>query len=288
MHKFIFFKLIMESYRQWIDDRASRLGAALAYYTIFSVAPLFIIAVAVSAFFLGEAASKGHLAQVLQDTVGQQAATAIQDIVKNASRPRTGIIASAVGLVLLLYGASNIFIQLRGSLDTIWNLPPKTSSTWLGFFLNYIISLAVVIMVGFLLFVSAFLTTAISVVGHWFSDLLPFSAILFALINHVASFALVTALFALIYKYIPDARVNWRPVWVGALMSSFLFAIGKWALAFYLSRGSVTNAYGAAGSLVVLLIWVNYSSQIFFFGAEFAEAYAKHKGLKITRRSENQ
>lgn len=276
----------MEAYRQWVDDRASRLGAALAYYTIFSVAPLFIIAVAVAALFLGESASKGHLAQVLDETVGRQAATAIQDIVKNASRPRVGILASIAGLVLLLYGASNIFVQLRDSLDAIWNLPPKASRSWIGFFLNYILSLIVVILVGFLLIVSATLTAAISVVGHWFSDLLPFSAILFALINHVASFAMVTVLFALIYKYIPDAKVNWRPVWVGALMSSFLFAIGKWALAFYLSRGSVTNAYGAAGSLVVLLIWVNYSSQIFFFGAEFAEAYVKHKGLKITRRSE--
>jgi len=275
-------KLAKETFKEFSIDRASRHGAALAYYAIFSIAPLFIIAVAVCAFFLGEAASQGHLAKVLHEIVGPKTAQTIQEIVKNAARPGAGIVATVLGFIVLAYGATNIFVQLKDSLNAIWNLPHKPATTWLGFFLSYIFAFLVVIIVGVLLLASAAITATITYIGTWFSDWLPGGTLVWSMLNHLTSFVLILVVFSLLYKFVPDAKVGWAPVWAGGALASFLFVIGKWALGLYLARSTVTSAYGAAGSLVVLLIWIYYSAQIFFLGAEFAQVYAEYTGCKIT------
>jgi membrane protein len=280
-----FFKMIRMAAREWSNDNAQRLGAALAYYTVFSIAPLLLITIAVVGFVLGPAAAKGQVADVIKSTTGDRTAGMIQTMIASADKPRSGIIATLLGLVMLIFGALGVFTQLKSALNTVWDVGPKPNPGIKYYILTYLFSFGMVLGIGFLLLVSLIITTALSAIGAYFHNLLPGGAILWHIVNIVVSFGVIILLFAMLFKYLPDVTIRWKDVWVGAIFTAALFTAGKWALGLYLSRGTVSSAYGAAGSLAVLLVWVYYSAQILFFGAEMTQVWANTHGSQIVPKS---
>lgn len=268
--------ILKETAKEWSDDDAPRLGAALAFYTLFSIAPMLIILVSVLGMVLGEEASRGQLFHQIDKLVGRQGAEAIQSMIANASQPGRGTFATVVGFITLFVGATGVFAQLQEALNKVWNVPPRPISAIKNFFKERVLSFAMVLGIGFLLLVSLVLSAAVAAVGDLLADLIH-PAVLHV-INFVFSFAMTTVLFALIYKYIPDVKVEWHDVWVGAAVTAFLFSVGRFLIGLYLGRSSVSSSYGAAGSLVVVLMWVYYASQILFFGAEFTQVWARRRG----------
>jgi membrane protein len=274
-----FGRLLADAVKQWLGDNAPRLGAALAYYTVFSIAPLLVIAVAIAGFVFGEEAAKGQVYTTMQGLVGETGALAIQGMMEQASKARaTGITATILGFVTLLLGASGVFGQLKGALNTIWNVEGRAGGTVKSFLVDRLFSLAMVLSVGFLLLVSLVISTMLAALAAYAERLVPLTAEFWQLVNAVVSFGVVTLLFALLFKEVPDTDVQWRDVWIGALFTAVLFTIGKFLIGLYLGRGTVGSVYGAAGSLVIVLLWVYYSAQILFFGAEFTQVFARRYG----------
>ena len=274
-------QLLKAASKDWVEDKAPRLGAALAYYTVFSLAPLMLIVIAVAGFFFGQEAAQNQLVGQLRGMVGQQGAEALQSMIQNASKPSHGIVASIVGFAILLFGASGVFGQLQDSLNTIWEVKPKPGRGIWGFIKSRFLSFAMVLGIGFLLLVSLVLTAVLAAVGGMFEGVFGEMQFLFQAFNFLLSFAVITVLFAMIFKLLPDAEIAWRDVWVGAIITALLFTVGKILIGLYLGRGSATSAFGGAASLVVLLIWIYYSAQILFFGAEFTQVYAARFGSKV-------
>lgn len=272
------FKRVIED---WIEDKALRLSAALAYYSIFSLAPLLVIAIGIAALVMGRDAATGQLYGELKNYVGAAPADALQSMVQSANKPAQGILATVIGFATLLLGASGVFGQLKEALNTIWEVEEKAHAGFLGMLRGKLLNFGMVLVIGFLLLVSLGLTTAIAGLNHRLATVLPMPTFLWSAIGFVLSFGIVTALFALIFKVLPDARVGWRDVWVGAILTALLFEVGKTGLSWYLGRESTANAYGAAGSIVLLLLWVYYTSCILFFGAEFTQVYAHDRGRVI-------
>jgi len=266
--------LTKEAVTQWSDDFAPSMGAAIAYYTIFSIAPLLVIAIAVAGFFFGQDAASGAIFAQLRGLIGDEGATAIQGLVKSASEPGKGLFAAAAGIVTLLLGATTVFGELQSDLDRIWDAPKQENSGIWGMIHARLLSFGMILGIGFLLLVSLILSAALSAVSKfwdsWFED---WEFVLQA-INFLVSFGIVTGLFAMIYKILPRTRIAWSDVWVGAAVTSALFWIGKYLIGLYIGRASVASSFGAAGTIVVLIVWVYYSAQIFFLGAEFTRAYA--------------
>jgi membrane protein len=275
------FDLIKESFKGWKDDGALDLGAALAYYTIFSLAPLLLIVTAVAGLVWGREAVQGQLVGQMRGIVGTQGAEAIQTMVANAGRHGSGVLATILGLVTILFGATGVFVQLQSALDRIWNVEPKPGAGIWSFIRTRMISFGMVLGIGFLLLVSLVVTAAVAALGQWATGLLPGGEMLVNILTFVVSFALITLLFAMIYKVLPDVEIAWRDVWIGAAVTALLFTIGKFLIGLYLAHSTVASTYGAAGSLVVLLLWIYYSSQILFLGAEFTEVYATRYGSRI-------
>jgi membrane protein len=273
--------LLKETFASWSEDKAPRLAAALAYYTLFSIAPLVIIAIAVAGLAFGDEAARGQLDDQIRNTVGPKAAEAIQDMVRNASRPSHGILASVIGVLTLLFGAAGVFGQLKDALNTIWEVAPAPGRSFWGMVKDRFLSFAMVLVIGFLLMVSLVVSAALSGVSKYMAGMLPTVSWLGPVLDFVISLAVFTGLLALIYRVLPDAKIAWRDVRIGAFMTALLFAIGKILIGLYLGRSTVASAYGAAGSLVVLLLWVYYSAQILFFGAEFTQVYATRYGSRI-------
>lgn len=273
--------MIKETFSEWSDDKASRLAAALSYYTIFSIAPLLIIAIGVAGLVFGHEAAMNQLMGQIRGMVGEDGAQVIQTILQNASKTTSGIVATVVGGVTLLIGASGAFGQLQDSLNTIWEVKPKKGRGVKGMVRDRFLSFSMVLFIGFLLLVSLLLTAVLAGIGKYLSDLLPMSAAVLQAMNFGVSLTVTAILFALIFKVLPDAIVRWRDVWVGALVTALLFSLGRFLIGLYLGRASIGSAYGAAGSLVVLLLWVYYSAQILFLGAEFTQVYAKRFGEAI-------
>ena len=258
------------------------LGASLAYYTVFSLAPLLIISIAIAGFVLGDEAARGKVFEQLHHLIGEQGGKATEAMVESAgSKPTTGIIASITGVITLLVGASGVFGQLQSSLNIMWEVEPKPGRGVLGFIKNRFLSFGFILVVGFLLLVSLMLSAAITFLAQSIGGLVSGMEILAHLLNFALSFGVVTALFALMFKFLPDAVIAWKDVWLGAAITAVLFTVGKFGLGFYLGASSVASAYGAAGSLIVLLLWVYYSSQIFFFGAEFTQVWANRFGSHV-------
>jgi membrane protein len=249
------------------------MGAALAYFTVFSLAPLLLIAVSIAGLIFGEKAAHGQMAAEIENAVGPTVANAIQEILKHAHDSGGSTTASVVGLVLLLFGASGVFVQLQSSLNAIWDVEPKAFNLR-AFIRHRLLTFAMVLGIGFLLLVSLVINTAISAMGNY---LAPQQTAVAQGINQLLSFAVITLLFALIFRVLPDRSIAWEDVWVGAAFTSLLFVTGKYLLGLYLARGSVTSAYGAAGSLVVILVWVYYASQILLFGAQFTQVYTTQR-----------
>jgi membrane protein len=272
---------IKETVKDWSDDKAARLAAALAYYSLLSLAPLLVIATAVVGFFFGSEAARGRVAGELGGVVGGPAAQGVQSIVASAQSPSAGVVGTIVGVVTLFIGASGVFGELQASLNTVWEVEPKPDRGILGALKDRFLSFTMVLGVAFLLLVSLLLSSALSALGGYFAGALPGGEALWQVINFVFSLGVVTVLFALIFKYIPDAKIEWRDVWLGAAVTAVLFTIGKFLLGLYIGKAAVGSAYGAAGSIIALVVWVYYAAQILFVGAEFTQVQAKRRGKEI-------
>ena len=272
--------LVKTTFSEWTQDNAARLAAALAYYTIFSVAPLLVITIAIAGLALGSEVAQGQIVAQLRGLLGQQGAELIQGMIKSANKPTAGIVATAVSLITLLLGATGVFGELQSALNTIWNVKPKPQNGLILFALSRFWSLTMVLGIGFLLLVSLVLSAALSGIGAWMQGYVGEMAFIAQLINITLSFIVTTVLFALIYKLLPDLKIAWRDVWVGAVITALLFSIGRILIGFYLGNSAIGSSYGAAGSLVVVLVWVYYSAQILFLGAEFTQVYARTVGSR--------
>jgi membrane protein len=278
-------KLFKHSAQEWSEDHASRLAAAVAYYTIFSLAPLMVIVIAVAGLIWQRSLVQQHLMGQVQGLVGAQGAGFIETLVASKGTVGQGIIASVAGVIALLFGALGAFSELHDSLNAIWDVEEKKVS---GFFNNLkkaikdrMLSFTVIIGIGFLLLVSLVISTALSAFQGTLGNLLAFPPVVLQIINIAISVLVVTVLFALMFKVLPDAKIAWRDVWWGALMTAILFTIGKTLIGLYLGQSNVASSYGAAGSLIVVLLWVYYSAQILFFGAELTQVYANEFGSRI-------
>ena len=273
-----YFNLFKQAFTEFGEDKAQRLGAALAYYTIFSLAPLLLIAIAIAGLVFGREAAQGEIFGQLSGVLGPQAAEAVQGMVKSAAKPKSGTIATIIGIVTLLFGAAGVFGQLKDALNTIWNVEPKKSGGIMTMIKDRFLSFAMVFGTGFLLLVSLVLDSAVAAAGHFLGNRLPGGEALWQGVQLILSLAVVTLLFALIFRYLPDIHPAWRDVWFGAVFTAVLFVVGKFALGLYFGKSAVGSSYGAAGSLVLLLLWVYYSAQILFLGAEFTQVYARTHG----------
>jgi membrane protein len=272
-------ELLKTAGAEWLEDKAPRMGAALAYYTIFSLAPLLVITVAVAGMVFGQDAAEGRIVGELQGLVGPEGGKVIQTMLVNASQGNDGIIATIVGVVVLLVGAMGVFGELQDSLNTIWEVQPRPGRGVWGIIHDRLLSFAMVLGVAFLLLVSLVVSAALaalgSLLGEWQASFIGQG------VNLVVSFAVITLLFAMIYRFLPDARTAWKDVWLGAALTALLFSIGKFLIGLYLGHSTIGSTYGAAGSLAVLLVWLYYSTQIFLFGAELTQVYANHYGSRI-------
>jgi membrane protein len=273
-------ELVKESFSEWQKDKASRLAAALAYYTAFSIAPLLLLTITVAGMVLGEQAAQGTIFAQLQGLLGPEAAGFFQSAVAHSREPGANTISAVVGLATLVWSASNVFGQLQDALNTIWEVKPKPAGV-VGAVKRRIVPLSMLLGFGFILLVSLLLSAGLSAVSTLLGDALPGSNLLWEIINNIVSFIVITLLFAAIFKVLPDVEIRWNDVWIGALVTSALFIVGKTLIGLYLGHASVGSTYGAAGSLLVFLVWVYYSAQILFFGAEFTQVYARQRGSRI-------
>ena len=266
---------LKETFADWNKHEAPRLGAALAFYTILSLSPLVILVVALVGLFFDRSTAQTHILNQVQGMIGAEGGKAVESMLANAHKPSSGILGTIVGLLTLLFGASGVFGELRSAMNKIWEVPPKeTSGVW-GMLRERFFSFGMVLSIGFLLMVSLVLSTALAAIGKFFGGILPVPASVLAIANFLFSFLAIAVLFALIFKFVPETKIPWRDVRVGAIATALLFTIGKTLIGLYLGKASVGSAYGAAGSLIVVIVWVYYSAQIFFFGAEFTHVYAK-------------
>ena len=275
------FGMLKEAFKDWNEDNAPRLGAALSYYTIFSISPLLLISIAVAGLFFGQEAAQGGIVAQMRGLVGQGAAEAIQGMIASSREPVPGVMATLLGTVALLFGAGGAFNELRAALDVIWEIPPRKTGGIVAIVHDRLASFGMVLVVGFLLLVSLVLSAGIS--AFEVKGTFPGSGMVLQVLNNGVSLAVITVLFALIFKYLPDAHppVAWKDIWAGAFVTALLFTLGKYGIGLYLGRSSIGSAYGAAGSLVLLLVWVYYSAQILFFGAELTQVYARRHGSRL-------
>ena len=261
----------------WYEDRAQRLGAALAYYTIFALTPGLIIVIAVTGFLMGRDAELQIVGQI-RELIGEQGATAIESTIRSARTESLGVTGTALALIPLVFGLWGLFGELQDGLNTIWGVRPKAGRGVIDIVKERFWSFAMVVGIGFLLLVSLAMSAWLVAVGTYFGGLLPAPAAALETLNFVVSFAVITVLFAMTFKLLPDVRIAWRDVWLGAGVTALLFTAGKFAIGLYLGKSSVASAYGAAGSLVVIVVWVYYSAQILLFGAEFTKVWTKWRG----------
>jgi len=274
--------------QSWIKDNAARLGAALSYYTIFALPPLFVIIIFIRSLWLEERAVRSGLLEEVGGLIGKQGAQAIQSTLSATNPQSTGLMASIIAIGTLILTATGLFIELQNDLNTIWGVEAKPGQGIWGFIKNRLLSFAMVVGIGFLLLVSLVVSAALAAIGKYFAALAPGLNFLWTLVNWVVSFGVITVLFAMIFKVLPDVRIAWRDVWIGAGLTSLLFTAGKTLLGLYLGRNSTVTAYGAAGSLVLILLWVYYSAQILFFGAEFTRAFANRFGVHLRPKAHAQ
>jgi membrane protein len=270
--------LFKATFTEWTDDKAPQLGAALAYYTVFSLAPLLLVLISVFSLAVGKQNAQNQVKQQVSQFMDKNGAEVVSGVVEtNAKKKSAGVIGTVVGVVIGLFGASGVFGQLQDALNTIWGVKAKPTKGIMGYLKARFVSFAMVGGVFFLLVVSLTVSTMIAGMKHW----LPGGATLATLVSIPINLVVITALFSMIFKYLPDAKIGWRDVWVGAALTTLLFIIGKWALGLYLGSGSAGSAYGAMGALISTLVWIYYSAQILLFGAEFTQVYANRYGSHI-------
>ncbi len=281
-------QLLSETVDDWYNDGAPRLGAALAFYTIFSLTPLLIVVLAIASLAFGREAAEGQLVWQIQGVVGRRGAEVIQAVVQSARQPAAGSIATALSVLVLLFGATTAVAELRAALNQVWDVPQTSVQSIRHGVVNLLrerfFALVLVVGVGILLLASLFVNAWVSALGSRFGEYLPLSETTLQLVNFAVSFVVITVLFAAIYKIVPDVEIGWGDVAVGAAFTSLLFSISKIFIGMYLGRSGLASAYGAAGSLVLLLVWIYYSAQIFFLGAEFTQVYANRYGSRLQSR----
>ena len=274
-------ELLKETFSEWNKDKASRLAAALAYYTVFSLAPLLIIVIAIAGSVFGEEAARGAIVGQIQGLVGRAGAEVIQAAIQNASKPAEGTIASIISVIVLIFGASGVFAELQDALNTVWEVQPKPGRGVFNVIRNRFLSFSMVLGIGFLLLVSLVMSAILAALVNFVGNAVPGVSVLLQLVNFIFSFVVTTLLFGLIYKVLPDVKIAWSDVWIGAAITSLLFSIGRFLLGMYLGNSSFGSTYGAASSLVIILAWVYYAAQILFLGAEFTQVYARRYGSQI-------
>jgi membrane protein len=273
------FSLFREAVSSWIDDYAPSMGAAIAYYSVFSLAPLLLIVIAVAGAIFGRDAVQGEIVTQLDGLIGREGAEAVQGLIKAASEPARGLVASILGSVMLLIGATTVFAELQGALDRIWHVPEreKPQGVW-AVLRARVFSFGMILGLAFLMMVSLTVSAAVSGLNTTIGGLMPGFEVLVQVINLAVSLSLSTLLFAMIFKYMPTAKIAWNDVWIGAIVTAVLFEIGKFAIGLYIGKSGMTETFAAAGAGVVLLIWVYYAAQIFLLGAEFTKVYANAHG----------
>jgi membrane protein len=274
-------QLAKQSFSAWSEDYASSMGAALAYYTLFSLAPLLLLVISVAGLVFGADAAQGQVVAQLGGLLGKEGATAVEGLLKSASHPGKSLMASIVSIVTLIIGATSTFAELQSDLDRIWRAPAaaKPAGIW-GLVRTRLLSFGLIVSIGFLLLVSLVVSAGLAAFGKWYGAWLPGWVITLEIVNQAVSLAFVTALFALMYRILPSVRVAWSDVWRGAFATAVLFTVGKFLIGLYVGKAGVASGFGAAGSIVVLLVWVFYSAQIFLLGAEFTWLYAHSHGSK--------
>ena len=282
--------LLKLSYQGWKEDKASRLSAALAYYTIFSLAPMLLIIISVTGLFWQRDVVQSQIMNQIEGLVGSEGRTFVSDLLSSASNPARGIFATIVGVITLLFGALGVFNELHNALNTIWEVKEEEPKGFVESIkkvvFNRLLSFTMSLGIGFLLLVSLVISAGLSAVQETIGNAIPVSEIILQIVNLIISIGVITVLFALIFKYLPDAEIAWRDVWLGAFVTSILFSLGKFLIGLYLGNSAVASSFGAAGSLVLLLIWIYYSAQILLFGAEFTQVYANNYGSKIVPEGE--
>ena len=265
----------------WIDDYAPSMGAALSYYTVFSLAPMLLIVISVAGMVFGAEAARGEIFGQLRGLMGADAAKTVEDLLTSVSEPREGIAATVIGLVLLLVGATSVFGELQDALDRIWRAPARDrSGGFLGLVRARLLSFGMILGIAFLLMVSLVLGAATAALGKWWSGAFGSWEVLAQSVNIVLGFAVTTVGFAMIYKLMPRVKVQWRDVWLGAAVTALLFTIGRFLIGLYIGKSGIASGFGAAASLIVIFVWVYYSAQIFLLGAEFTWIYARTFGSK--------
>ncbi len=275
---------------RWNDDHAAQLGGSLAYYAIFAIGPLLLIAISVAGLVFGHDAAQNQIITTLRSYIGSAGAEAIQQIVVRSAVASHGVIGTIVGVVILVFGATALFGQLDDALNLIWRVEPSKEAGWKVYLRQRFLSLTMVLGTGFLLLVSLLISTALTVLGKFFSDRLPGGAVLWHGINFLLSLVVISVVFGLIFKILPRGiKISWSDVWRSALATGVLFTVGKFLLGLYIEKGQVGSAYGAAGSLIGVLVWIYYASQILFFGAELTQVYAQRFGSRAPgRKNESQ
>ena len=266
--------LLKKTYSQWSDRQAPRLGASVAFYSILSFAPLLVLITALIAVVFGHESAQGALINEARGLIGERGADTVQTLLKNAQKPSSGVFASLMAFVTLLFGASGVFSELQDALNVMWDVKSQTASGFIGMIRQRLFSFGMVLFVGFLLLVLLILSAGLAYIGRSFGQLVTMLPLVMQTINFVVSFAVIAGLFGLMFKCVPAATIPWKAVLVGAVGTALLFTIGKQLLGLYLGKASVGSTYGAAGSLVAV-VWIYYSAQIFFFGAEFTHVYAE-------------
>jgi len=266
--------ILRQTFSEWNEHEAPRLAAALSFYTILSLAPLVILIVAVVALAFGRSSAQEQILNQVQGMVGQEGAATVKTMIENADKPASGTVASIIGLITLLFGASGVFGELRSALDKIWGTKAENASGVVGMIRQKFFSFGMVLSIGFLLLVSLVLSAGLAAAGKFLGGILSVPTVVLTVINVLVSFSAIAVLFALIFKYVPEAKIAWKDVWAGAIGTAVLFTLGKFLIGIYLGKAAVGSAYGAAGSLIVIIVWVYYSSMIFFFGAEFTHVLA--------------
>ncbi|MFN2456635.1 MAG: YihY/virulence factor BrkB family protein [Chitinophagaceae bacterium] len=275
-------KVLKESFTGFSDDKVIKLSGALAYFTVFSLGPMLIVIIFFADLFWGREAIEGTVYGQIRGFVGHEAAQQLQEIIKNASLSSTGTATAIVGFITLLIGATTVFAEIQDSINSIWGLKAKPKKGWLKMILDRLLSFSVVVSLGFLLLVSLVINGLIEAFSNRLLRVFPDVAVVVVyIINLVLTFGVITMLFAIIFKVLPDAKIKWKDVMMGAMVTAVLFMIGKFGITFYIGRSDVGSTYGTAGSLVIILLWIYFSSMILYFGAEFTKAYSANYGSQI-------
>jgi membrane protein len=275
---------LAETYGEWSKDNAMTLGAALAFYTTFSMAPLLIIIIAVFGFIFGETSVQAEIIKRVQELIGEQGANAVRSLIQAAYRPGSGFWATIIGIAVILIGSTSALVMLKRALNIIWRAEPDLNAPIWNMAKERLLSFFMILLIGLVLILSLIISVGLSFVTGFFHQVLPVPPFLIQVADLVISVFLITLLFALIYKFLPDVEIAWTDVWIGSAITAILFTLGKFVFGLYLGRSSISSAYGAASSLAILLMWVYYSAQVFFIGAEFIRVYANHYGSQVRPR----